>query len=378
MIVLLLLLFLFFQTNYIYAQNLPPLGSNSSPNSNSPKYSYFLQGKAVSENAYKAAILLNDGVLLLRANKNEEAIAKFNEALAYDPNFPEVHHNLGVAMAKLGNVELAITELDKAVNLNPENDSSWYTLAGLYQSIGQIDNAISYYEQFLKKFPNSDMHKRISKLVAGLKNEQKNLGKSKNTQDLPPQSPTVENQNVSDTDDYLTEVTAVGVHRWPQKLIPIKVYIHSGINVPGYRDSFQSVVRQCFIDWSKASSYKIQFEFVSAPREASLECFFVDDVSKLNNPAEAGEARVTTNKTGIIKGTIKLLTKPMSPILPLTDNRMRVICFHEIGHILGLTGHTSNPKDAMFYSESFSDKYYELSGRDARTITRLYADYESR
>jgi predicted Zn-dependent protease len=72
-------------------------------------------------------------------------------------------------------------------------------------------------------------------------------------------------------------------------------------------------------------------------------------------------------------GTIKILTKSFSSVLPLTDNRIRYISLHEIGHALGLSGHTDNPEDIMFLSTSFKDEWRELTPRDARTIQRFYS-----
>ena len=57
----------------------------------------------------------------------------------------------------------------------------------------------------------------------------------------------------------------------------------------------------------------------------------------------------------------------------MTENRIRQITLHEIGHALGITGHTTNPNDAMFFSVTLEDRWKDLSARDAATIVRMYS-----
>jgi predicted Zn-dependent protease len=58
---------------------------------------------------------------------------------------------------------------------------------------------------------------------------------------------------------------------------------------------------------------------------------------------------------------------------PVTDNLIRLISLHEIGHALGLIGHSHNPADIMFFSESLVDEKRDLTERDRKTLARLYA-----
>lgn len=78
-------------------------------------------------------------------------------------------------------------------------------------------------------------------------------------------------------------------------------------------------------------------------------------------------------RVGIVHGVIQILTVPLMQGMAVTPNRIRTISLHEIGHVLGLTGHTANPNDAMFYSATIADEWRNLSARDANTMTRLYS-----
>lgn len=320
---------------------------------------YMIQGKPASRSAYQGVTMVNEAVLLMRSNKNQEAVDKLLQAEQLAPEIPEVHHNLGLALAKVGRLPEAIEELKTALSMRDNIDSTWLTLGGLYQSIGQLDQAIKTYQEFLKRFPqNSEAHK-ITNLVKGLQGErQKQLS--------------VSLFGLNSPNDYYGDVTAQGKLRWPSTRMPLRIYLSPGEGTYAYQPNFQEILRQAFLDWQEISAGRVKFVFTNDPKQCDIECSWTSDARKFTNSAEAGETRVYTNHVGITKGTIKLLTVPLSQDLPLTDNRLRVICLHEIGHVLGLAGHTTNPDDIMFYSSSIVDRHRNLSTRDGNTIIHLY------
>lgn len=158
--------------------------------------------------------------------------------------------------------------------------------------------------------------------------------------------------------------------------MPISVCIRSGEGITGFRPEFIDILNQCFNDWAVASQGLISFRFTRDPNSADLDCSWTDDPHTFSNQAEAGETRLTTNKknSAIVRGTIRLLTVPLVPALPITPNRLRTTCLHEVGHALGLTGHTQNPNDIMFFSAHITDNRFELTPRDINTLVRLYTE----
>jgi tetratricopeptide (TPR) repeat protein len=342
---------------------------------------------APSAQTADAAQLLANGLALIRANRNEEAAVSLRHAVQLAPDSAKAHHSLGLALAKLGDNDGAIASFKKAIELNPNLDSAWLTLGGLYQSLGRLDDAILTYNEFLNRFAkNKDLaptRDKVTELLAGLQSERDRLSR------LREENKALENAypikgallNVpaqSALDDYLAEATRPGIVRWSKS--PIKVYIHDARGVPGYKSAWGAILQQSFRDWEKASAGTVKFEFedeLAQPFDG-IECFFMGASGKeagLENEAEAGEAKMYVKPgTGDLhSGSIKILTKSFSAVLPLTDNRIRYICLHEIGHALGLSGHTDNPDDIMFLSTSFKDEWRELTARDARTIQRFYS-----
>jgi predicted Zn-dependent protease/Tfp pilus assembly protein PilF len=333
--------------------------------------------------------LISDALVLLRANRNEEAAAELKQAIAIQPRSAEAHHNYGLALAKLGDMPGAIEQLKQATQLKPQLDASWLTLGGLQQSAGRINDAIATYSEFKTRFGDrtdlNDTLSKVDKLLEGLRGEAQRAQTYKDGTDALQSRPQSLLQTTAQTaaDDYLAEAVKNGVVRWSASSMPIRVYIHDAGAVSGFKPQWQETLMRSFTDWSTASHGLVRFKFIKGQppeEEPDLDCFFVQNPPADSNlgEAEAGQARMQLytagDRTGTIKkGTITLLTKSMSPVLPLTDNRMRVTCLHEIGHALGLAGHTTNPEDIMFYSTSFKDEWRNLSGRDARTIQRLYA-----
>lgn len=134
----------------------------------SGRHIYMIDGKSVSKKKYGAASLINDGLMLLHANKNELALEKFKQGINLAADLPQAHHALGLAYAKLGRLDEACAELKCAVALNPVGESAWLTLACFYQANDKPELAVSAYTDFLKKFPNSPSKRKIETILYAL------------------------------------------------------------------------------------------------------------------------------------------------------------------------------------------------------------------
>jgi hypothetical protein len=174
---------------------------------------------------------------------------------------------------------------------------------------------------------------------------------------------------------YLNDVGGARLGKWPANRMPLKVCIVPASNVQGYQPAFDQVLIKCFQDWGNASGGSVSFKGESDPKAAAIVCTWTSDISKFMNTAEAGETIVYGSKNGIQHVTIQILTvpHPMSPGVQLSENRLRWICLHEIGHALGLGGHTRNPQDIMFFSTPLAEVRKELTPRDCSTVQALYA-----
>ncbi|HEY9871145.1 MAG TPA: tetratricopeptide repeat protein [Candidatus Obscuribacterales bacterium] len=327
---------------------------------------YTVNGKEVSRQVYEAQRLANQGAMLLRAGKYAEASVPLQRAVEMAPELASAQYNLGLALGKLGKTEEATERIEQAVALDKDLAAGWLSLAGLYQSSGKLDAAIATYKAFVKQFPQRPEVPRVNSILKLLERQfarQSAVG------------PGAAGAQLTAADNYLSEVTKSGVRRWPDKRMPLRVFIEPAADARGYRPAFPALVKQCFLDWQAASGGRVSFQFVAEPSRADITCSFTGDRARLKNPAEGAEALTYDDQRGsLVKARIILLCVNLNTEKPRTDNQMRLIALHEVGHALGLNGHSTNPSDVMFYSNSFADIYRSLSARDCQTVRLLYAE----
>jgi Flp pilus assembly protein TadD len=74
-----------------------------------------------SENASvaQASVLFSEALRHHQRGQRGVAITLYKELIFLDPNLPEVHCNLGAALAELGRFDEAVSSLRRAITLNP-------------------------------------------------------------------------------------------------------------------------------------------------------------------------------------------------------------------------------------------------------------------
>lgn len=87
--------------------------------------------------------------------------------------------------------------------------------------------------------------------------------------------------------------------------------------------------------------------------------------------AEMGHAKLSATSDGIDAVTIELLTVDPFKDGPIGKRLMRNVCLHEVGHALGLQGHSPFPDDIMYPQLGAQDG---ISARDVNTLLTLYSD----
>lgn len=323
---------------------------------------------ASQEEAYR---LLVEGSKLLKDNKPFRARQPLEEAARLWPEESAVHYNLGFCYHECGNFAQAISEFEKALQINPSLKQCIVNIASCYQVQGKTQEAIAWFENYLKKNPNSQDRQEVKGLISAL---QQHVSKQV---DSDPNLP-----------DFFQSICWQGrPRRWPLTKIPIKLFLANGTDdagrsAKGFREEFNYIFLSAFDTWIKASQGRLAYVIVTDPNQADIACTWTDDpafLHKEGNKVEQGVARVDFKENGgdtldITSVHVILLVNNRESGQPLTTDEMKKACLHELGHALGFAGHSSSPKDVMFFSESPA-VWPALTKRDKATMLRLYQEY---
>ncbi len=113
----------------------------------------------------------DNGVKLYNAKDYQKALASFQEALQFKPDFGDASHYLGMALYQLKQYPAAITAFENALKLNIANShfsKEW--IGDIYKELKEYDKAIAAYADSLKLKPTlSQPAQKIGNVYYSLK-----------------------------------------------------------------------------------------------------------------------------------------------------------------------------------------------------------------
>ena len=108
------------------------------------------------------------GLELYREKKYNEALQKFQAAVALRPNDPVIVNNLGFLYYTVGRYDDAVTNLRKTLALDPKRKEAHENLADTYLKMGRREDAKKEYEQFLTLDPATIRADEVKKILKTL------------------------------------------------------------------------------------------------------------------------------------------------------------------------------------------------------------------
>lgn len=160
------------------------------------------------------------------------------------------------------------------------------------------------------------------------------------------------------------------VFRWNIKE-PVTYYINNQNSSSG---EYLAAVRKAFVNWSSATNGELIFKELQEGDNANIVISFLDSLasSGVEDPERTGIVNPTIDKNVLEKVDISLKTKDAGG--RYDPNRFRAVAQHEIGHAIGIWGHSSNPGDIMYYNGDYIGKInsVNISRRDSNTASVLY------
>jgi predicted Zn-dependent protease len=163
---------------------------------------------------------------------------------------------------------------------------------------------------------------------------------------------------------------------WSTSDMPIKVYIRQNPQIPGFYAAFSVIVRDAFDQWCRATNNVVSYKLVKSEDSANLVCDYTDRRELVSSRHELG---IDGNTEMLIKqngspghANVVVLVKD-SPGVPTFRKREVVMlcCLHELGHALGMHGHSPNSHDVMFPVATLN-REAALSERDKNTVRKVY------
>lgn len=272
--------------------------------------------------------------------------------------------------------------------------ASYYFNKGktLYNN-GQYDSSIKFFERSLKANPNNTSTRyfyalALSKGTPTYSHQQSLylLANSEN-KDMAQNYAKTQIYNLKERlisgmeDNYIySAVLNKDIVRWNRESFPLKVYIDTE-SAPGA--SYVDNIKSAFTQWSKESGF-LQFTQVSTPEESDIELKFADYQGPECTSADCKYLLAVTNsKTDEFNRLSKMIitfykNNPFGE--ENTDTQIYNTALHEIGHALGVSGHSDDPEDVMYGNNNsvndFTSFYDEgkvyLTKRDLNTIALLY------
>ncbi len=261
------------------------------------------------------------------------------------------------AQASRYDSEVIYQELQKC---NIENTSKCYqTLYNKYKS-----NEIRYY--YAVSLANE---KKISNAKIELQNIIRNESKNKQLiaaarqtlSELDNLTSDMKSASIADRGDYLNELADTTVWEHPSN---IKVYIKGNTGK-------ELILQNAFQIWDKYQG-KIHFSFVKDETKADITCYYVDRLSG----KEAGVTKFQTitrsnGKKYFVKAIVEIARNKSTTGGKYTDAELLSVTLHEVGHAIGITSHSDNINDIMYYSTA-TYRNSTLSNRDINTVRKLY------
>jgi hypothetical protein len=306
--------------------------------------------------AFSAADAQSEGFHYVETRNFSKALDCFNRALNEKPNSWQILQSIGSCHSELGHDDLAISYFLRSIEVGGYHSSQCVNLARVYQRLGDNGRALLWLKQASLLDPS----------IASDPGMQATLKKLRDPANNPIGSP--------DASDYLKGLDSF--KGWPKEVMPLKVYVRRNYQLPAFHTEFVEVVRDSLDQWCKASGGAIGYKFVDDRELANIICDYTDHRELVSSQHELGidgntEMLVKQDNTpGKANMVILVKDRPSSSAF-----RKRALitlcCLHEVGHALGMHGHSSNSHDVMFSCATLTDQAL-LSERDKHTIKLIY------
>lgn len=306
-----------------------------------------------SHNKQLAIVAYNDGIDFTNQGHNTQAIEAYRRAIQLDGALVPAYNNLANLLLQNNQYEETIQLYQHAIAMQPDDPLLHRNMGILYEKMGKMQDAIDAYTAYLKRATQPDPP--IQAIVDNYRNSRASGRASQ---------------------DYVSATTRSSQgHQliWPARNNPIKVFIK-----PEHPDQLFviPIIQKTLVDWTQATDGRLRFTQVLHPQEANISITLQE--GPLSDPTQhigraeyqMPEDQLSQNRLNFVTVTLNTGDPQSLKNLPEDSRREQIyrMTLHELGHAIGIWGHSTDPGDIMFAHPIAS----KLSDRDIRTIRKLY------
>lgn len=280
----------------------------------------------------------------------------------YTPICANYYYNKGKLLYEAGNYNEAVSMFEQATNINPDNAAYTHFYVA---SLTKVEPTYFVQEKLYNiSRSNADYSaKSLAKsYVSNLRNEFLD----------------------GLEDNYIVRAVATSeIIHWNLEDFPIKVYIQKNDSIPDY---YCKMVRSALKEWEKRSGF-ISFSEVKSESESNISVVFKDTPKGNCDKNGCPYVVATTEHNVSNKNVLEKMVISFFKTNPYGDdflsNEIYHTALHELGHALGIMGHSDSSSDIMYSNNykiydlfaAYRPKLMDISQRDINTLTLLYKIY---
>lgn len=259
------------------------------------------------------------------------------------PVYAALTYNTCLNYYNRGNYAASKNCAAKLLTANRSNLQIMYLYAHSLLNLGEKSAAYAQFDKIRTISPNSKLGKESRKYM-------------KQCQTINTSSAAAKKQ---DYGNYLADIS----YNCKWSAMPIRVWIQPGTK---YTDT----VVNAFNEWQYVSKNKIRFISTKSESQGQILVYFEENLDTSDSSAVG-----YTSYAGCIgrffvgKSRIHLQTRTRGQIV--SQKNMYGVALHEIGHALGIMGHSKNNNDIMFPTTNTIGVH--TSRRDVNTIMHIYS-----
>lgn len=298
----------------------------------------------------------------------------------FGPNAFADTYELGLKMYAQGDYAMAARYFREATSRRTDDPNIRYYLADSYLKLNRLSEAQVEYQKILALAPGSQAA-RLSQIGLSHLQDYLNNGSSERWSKVGGSGPAGAEDRYQGSfgkDNYLDDITENGrIIRWSLAKMPLKLYIErSPQGIRNFQPSFISEVRKAMQLWCGILSHQMSFVEVNDPVQADIRVTWTNTIDTHGHDSDGGTAYTAgltlpnlrdeqLQNMAVQIATFDIQGKPQN-----TDI-IYAVAIHELGHSLGILGHSNNPRDIMYAQ---NQHVTAPSPRDINTIRKLYTE----